>query len=112
MREKARRKKTSETRKKIGETAEPKVVEGLKGAKRVIQILTTTLTPEGSRPYINSIMEAYARAKVEKNRLEVTILASHPTNKFLKDRADQLRVPEKEYRQELADSLKIISGYF
>jgi len=81
-------------------------------AKDHIQILTTTLTVNGSLPYLGGILAAVGHAREQNRQLEVTVLASHPDNPFLRARAEQLKVDFAEYRRDLEQALNVLFTTF
>jgi transcriptional regulator with XRE-family HTH domain len=81
----------------------------LSEAKDKIQILTTSMTPDGALHYLDSIKTAIEAAGRD---LKVTILASHPENDFLAARAKQLNEDESGYRQKGRTALEFIADIF
>ncbi|MCI0638021.1 MAG: helix-turn-helix domain-containing protein [Gemmataceae bacterium] len=87
--------------------------KAFQAAKKTIQVITTTMTREGSRNFVRAILDARnAAERAGRGLKEVTILASHPDNPFLRVRAAQLGVSYEKYKTELRDVLGIISHEF
>lgn len=72
-----------------------------------IQILTTRMTVDGSFAYVEGIVKALVKARPPLK--EVTILASHPENKFLGPRASQLGIRASEYKARIPETLRAIA---
>jgi hypothetical protein len=81
----------------------------LENAKEIIQILTTNLTTVSSN-YRDSILKAISKAETEKRKLEIIILTSDPSSRFIQPRATQLDEDFSGYQSELEGSLKSVAA--